>query len=328
VTEDTRINFIATDAQIACVWEATARKLGNVHPTAHFRDTEYFHFLHSALILGAVFRSYNRYAGLSGHAFPIFGPVLGGGVVGHRILDAVQHLRGIVVVNTNLGIVLLLAPLVHAAYEHLVAPLAPEDDDIRTASYRKVVALVLDHLSRRDTEYVYEAIRLANPGGLGDAPEQDVRSEPTVTLLEAMRLAADRDLVARQYANGFADVFDFGVPAFLDGMERFGCVEAAIIHSQLRWLAEYPDSLIARKNGPAVAEDVRHRAAEVLRLGGLSTPEGHAAGIALDKHLRSDGNRLNPGTTADLITACLFVALRENKVAPSAPFRWDVPDWL
>ena len=65
-----------------------------------------------------------------------------------------------------------------------------------------------------------------------------------------------------------------------------------------------------------------------LRLGGLATPEGRAAGVALDRHLRSDGNKLNPGTTADLIAACLFVALRENKVVPSAPFRWDVPDWL
>ena len=123
-------------------------------------------------------------------------------------------------------------------------------------------------------------------------------------------------------------MFDFGTPAFLDAFDRFGCVEAAVIDSQLRWLAEYPDSLNARKNGPAVAEDVRKRAAEVLRLGGIATPEGRRAGVALDRHLRSDGNRLNPGTTADLITACLFVALRENKVTPSAPFRWHVEDWL
>jgi triphosphoribosyl-dephospho-CoA synthase len=143
-----------------------------------------------------------------------------------------------------------------------------------------------------------------------------------------MRLAADRDLIARQYANGFADVFNFGVPALLDAFERFGCVEAAVIDSQLRWLAEYPDSLIARKNGPAVAENVRQMAAAVLLRGGIATPEGRRAGVALDRHLRSDGNKLNPGTTADLITACLFVALRENKVRPSAPFRWQTDEWL
>jgi triphosphoribosyl-dephospho-CoA synthase len=208
----------------------------------------------------------------------------------------------------------------------LLVPLA--NCDAPPSPFRVAVTEELACLSTDDARFVYEAIRVANPGGLGEAPEQDVRDEPTVTLLGAMQLAADRDMVARQYANGFADVFDFGVPAFTDAFAKFGCVEAAIIDSQLRWLAAYPDSLIARKNGPAVAEDVQKRAAEVLSRGGIATPEGRAAGVALDKHLRSDGNRLNPGTTADLITACLFVALRENKVAPSSPFRWQVSDWL
>jgi triphosphoribosyl-dephospho-CoA synthase len=229
------------------------------------------------------------------------------------VSHAVEATVSIIGTNTNLGIILLITPLAVAD-----TPL----------NFRSRLAVVLGDLSVQDSQLVYQAIRLANPGGLGDAPEQDVREEPTVTLLEAMRLAADRDMVARQYANGFADVFDFGVPAFVDAFARFGCVEAAIIDSQSRWLAEYPDSLIARKNGIEVAEDVQRRAAEVLRLGGIATAEGRAAGVALDKYLRSDGNRLNPGTTADLITACLFVALRENKVTPSAPFRWQVSDWL
>jgi triphosphoribosyl-dephospho-CoA synthase len=216
--------------------------------------------------------------------------------------------------NTNLGIILLLAPLMAAH---------PRGSNLRAGTTH-----LLRRTSVEDTRLVYEAIRLANPGGLGRVPDQDVRREPTVALVEAMKRAADRDLVARQYANGFADVFDFGVPAFLDGLQQFGYVEAAIIHSQFRWLAEYPDSLIARKSGQRAANDVRRRAAEVLRLGGIATPEGRAAGVALDRHLRSDGNRLNPGTTADLITACLFVALRENRVTPAAPFRWNVPDWL
>lgn len=282
--------------QTACIWEATARKVGNVHPAASFPDTEYMDFLLGAAIVGRSLTGLGRFA--------------------QRIETVVRETREWTP-NTNLGILLLLAPLA-SAYGAGTMP----DDRSRLASSVLATTTVLD------TRLVYEAIRIANPGGLGDAPEQDVRQEPTVTLLEAMRLAADRDMVARQYANGFADVFDFGPPAFLDAFNRFGCVEAAIIDSQLRWLAEYPDSLIARKNGPVVAEDVRRRAADVLRLGGIATPEGRRAGVALDRHLRSDGNKLNPGTTADLITACLFVALRENKVAPSAPFRWQVEDWL
>lgn len=286
-------------AQTSCVWEATARKTGNVHPGRGFDDLEYTHFLRSALAIG-----------------PAFSKALPGASVGALVLEAAQATRKVVGMNTNLGMILLLAPLA----------IVPPVEDFRFN--RPNLDRLLRKLKVGDAAAVYRAIRLANPGGLGDAPQQDVKDEPTVTLLEAMKLAADRDMVARQYANGFADVFDFGVPAFLAGLERFGCIEAAIVDSQLRWLAEYPDSLIARKNGVAIAEDVRKRATEVQSLGGIATPEGRRAGVALDRHLRSEGHKLNPGTTADLITACLFVALRENRVQPSAPFRWDVPDWL
>ena len=283
-------------ARVACIWEAAARKVGNVHPGAGFVDAELASFLVSAVAI--------RWAAPR---------EADGGRVGGMVIQALQDTRRAVGTNTNLGIILLLAPLiaVHAR-----------------ADLRAGVVYQLRRSTVRDTRLVYEAIRLANPGGLGRVSEHDVRDEPTLPLVEAMKRAADRDLVARQYANGFADVFDFGVPAFLDALGRFGRVEAAVIDCQFRWLAEFPDSLIARKNGPAVAADVRKRAGDILKLGGIATPEGRAAAVVFDKRLRGHGNKLNPGTTADLVTACLFVALRENKVAPSAPFRWDVPDWL
>ena len=237
-----------------------------------------------------------------------------GSSVGEIVHLATKVTRSVVASNTNLGIILLLAPLVADAHDG--------------PGFRRRVQKVVASLTVEDAALVYEAIRLANPGGLGDSPEQAVHSEPTVTLLEAMKLAADRDMIARQYANGFADIFDFGVPALMDAFVKFGNVEAATVDCQLRWLAEFPDSLIVRKRGLAAAEDVRTRVREVLHLGGLASTEGRRAGNDLDRYLRSDGNKLNPGTTADLVTACLFVALRENKVQPSSPFRWDAPDWL
>jgi triphosphoribosyl-dephospho-CoA synthase len=282
-------------AQTACVWEVLARKVGNVHPTAAFEDASVEHFLLSAIAI----------------SLPLQDQCVQG--VGLAIWGAVESTREMVGHNTNLGILLLLAPLLAVR---------------RSLALAGGINGVLGRLTVEDAECVYKAIRLANPGGLGDASEQDVRDEPTVTLLEAMRLAADRDMVARQYANGFADVFEFGTPAFLAAFRKFGRVEPAVIECQLWWLAEHPDSLIARKNGPAVAADVQRRAADVLARGGLDTADGRAAGVALDRHLRSDGHRLNPGTTADLVTACLFVALRENHITPAAPFRWDASDWL
>jgi triphosphoribosyl-dephospho-CoA synthase len=279
------------------VWEVTSRKVGNVHRYADFDNVTYLDFLLSSR------------AAADALSLALTEPI------GRTIHNAVTHTRQVTETNTNLGIVLLLAPLARGVG-------GDESDD------RKEIRRVLQSLTVNDAHEVYTAIREAHPGGLGEAPEQDVRNEPTVTLLEAMKLAADRDLIARQYANNFADVFDFGVPAFLHAFEKFGRVEPAIIECHLKWLAEFPDSLIARKNGLAVAEDVRRRVKQVLSLGGLDTPEGRAAGVELDRYLRSDGNKLNPGTSADLVAACLFVALRENKIAPSTPFRWDVEDWL
>ena len=281
--------------QTSCIWEAVARKVGNVHRSADFAGTSLTDFLISAAAAAPFFNDRSTRN------------------VGETIELAAGATRAAVGQNTNLGILLLLGPLAAVARE------IPLRDGLDTVFHR---------LNADDARRVYAAIRSANPGGLGEAPEQDVRDEPTVTLLDAMRLAAGRDFVARQYANGYADVLDFGVPRFLAAFEKFGRIEPAVIECQLHWLAEFPDSLIARKCGPGVAEDVRKRVGDVLSRGGLDTPSGRRAGVGFDRFLRSDGNRLNPGTTADLVTACLFVALREDKVKPSDPFPWDAPDWL
>jgi triphosphoribosyl-dephospho-CoA synthase len=296
-------------AAVAAVWEATARKVGNVHRKRDFADTTYLDFVLSAL---AVQDAWGR-----GRADPYSS-------VGSGIGLAAETTRALVDRNTNLGIVLLLQPLA------AVPPIAEKRCPSIGGRYdlRAGVRAVLDRLTIDDARRVFDVIFEARPGGLGDAAEQDVKHEPTVTLLVAMQLAAERDMVARQYANGYADVFDFGVPAFLAAFKKFGRVEPAVVECHLRWMAEYPDSLIARKNGDEAAGDVHRRAKKVLSLGGLDTPEGRAAGVEMDTHLRSDGNTLNPGTSADLVAASLFVALREGKILPSAPFPWDVEDWL
>jgi len=281
--------------QTACIWEAVARKVGNVHRAADFATTGLTDFLLSSAASARAFES------------ATVNPV------GLTVELATRATRDAVGQNTNLGILLLLAPLAAVPAR---TPLV--------AGVREILA----GLSIDDAVRTYHAIRLANPGGLGDAPEQDVRQRPTVTLLEAMKMAADRDLIARQYATDFADVFDVGVPAFLAAFQKYGTVEAAIVDCQLRWMAAFPDSLIARKRGVTVAEDIRGRTNAMLSLGGLDTLAGRRAGVELDGDLRSDGNKLNPGTTADLVAACLFVALREDKLKPSAPFRWPAPDWL
>jgi triphosphoribosyl-dephospho-CoA synthase len=277
----------AVFADLACRWEAAAHKAGNVYPGRDFADVTFADFVRSAEAAAPeIGRAADR-------------------PLGETILAAVRATRAVVRTNTNLGIVLLLAPLAKAS----------EEVELR-AGVREVLA----NTTVEDAARVYEAIRVAAPGGLGTAREQDVRAAPTLPLRDVMALAADRDLIARQYANAFANVFDLGVPALVDGFRRFGRVEPAVRHTQLVWLAHHPDSLILRKLGPAVAAEASRRARAVLDRGSVGTPEGRAAYGELDDWLRADGHARNPGTTADLLAACLFVALRERTMTEESPF--------
>ena len=282
-------------AQLACVWEATARKPGNVHRFRDFDDTTYLDFITSAAAMAPAIAVAAHYG------------------VGATVCDSVRMTKMVCRRNTNLGIALLLAPLAKAR----PTSAKPLPD------YRGEVRRVLDEMDRceedadeegrfPDAGDVYYAIALANPGGLGETPEQ----RPTAKLLDCMALAQDRDLIARQYVNGFDEVFDDVAPALLAGIERTGCLEGGIIHAHLAMMAKHPDSLIGRKLGVEVACESASRAAAVLASGWPQTESGRKAIGELDDWLRGDGNRRNPGTTADLIAAGLFVLLRTHEVWP------------
>jgi triphosphoribosyl-dephospho-CoA synthase len=268
-------------AQLACIWEATARKPGNVHRFCDHDDTGYVDFLTSAAAIAPVLAEAGTHS------------------VGVTVLEAVRRTREVARANTNLGIVLLLAPLAKAE---------------SWPDGRAGVSAVLEALTTDDAALAYQAIVLAGAGGLGQAAEQDVRDVPSVSLREAMALAADRDTVARQYVTGFADVFDHGAPAILAGIERTGCLEGGIIHAYLHLMSLFPDTLIARKRGAEEAAESARCAAAVLGAGWPESSAGRAALVELDTWLRAVGHQRNPGTTADLIAASLFVLLRQSRL--------------
>jgi triphosphoribosyl-dephospho-CoA synthase len=274
-------------ATLAAILEASAPKPGNVSPGRPFHDMRFEDFLASAVAAG---------------------PVLGrapGRAVGETILEAVRATREWTDANTNLGILLLFAPLAKAAGE-LDSPAA------RHSGLRGAVARVLTSTTVADARAVYTAIRIARPGGLGAAADQDVAEEPTMPLLDTMRLAADRDGVAAEYASDYAVSFETGVPT-LRTARRDGLDWAdATTECFLTLLAARPDTLIARKLGAAVAREVSGEAAAVIRAGGVRLPEGRAAIAAFDSSLRDAHNSRNPGTTADLTATALFVTLLED----------------
>jgi len=290
MTADTSLGI---HAQLACIWEASARKPGNVHRFSDFKDVTYLDFLTSAATLGPIV------AAAPDHS------------LGQTILEAVRLRRSVSETNTNLGIILLFAPLARADSAGRV------DGDLRAQLRR-----VLSDAEASDAALVCQAICLAEPAGLGTRSEHDVRTVPTLPLRELMALAADRDLIARQYADDFAEVLEDGVPVLRRAIEDLGSLEGAILHTHLHLMARYPDSLIARKCGPGEAAESSHRARQVLDAGWPRQPEGRDAFAVLDGWLREQGHQRNPGTTADLIAACLFVLLREGSLRLPLSVPW------
>jgi triphosphoribosyl-dephospho-CoA synthase len=226
---------------------------------------------------------------------------------GRRVLAAVRATRHAVGLNTNLGILLLCAPLAEA---FLVEGARPR---LEAATRRVLAALGVD-----DARAVFEAIRLANPGGLGRAERYDVAEDPVVGLGEAMRAAAGRDRIAWNHVNGFADIFERGLPWWRGARARGRSAVWACAEVHLRFLAGLPDTHIARKSGQDVAEAVRNRAAPLCAA--LQAAGDPAAVLdrllAFDAELKAEG--LNPGTTADLTVATVFAALLEDAARPRA----------
>ena len=216
--------------------------------------------------------------------------------VGDRIEHAVRATRAVVRCNTNLGIVLLCAPLLAAAEDRDAGPGA---DGLRAS-----LARVLERLDVADARAAYRAIALAGPGGLGHADQQDVAAEPTVDLRFAMGLAADRDRIARQYVAGFADVFELGLPAFRAAAA--GGARAAMLRAHLEFLAAFPDSHIVRGRGAAPAHSVMAEALAWRERARQDDPADDPALAAWDESLKARG--LNPGTSADLCVATALVA--------------------
>ena len=282
----------------ACAMDVAVRKPGNVSLHSAGHDMRARQFLDSARVSAPAL--FDARAG-----------------VGARIEAAVRATRAVAGCNTNLGILLLCAPLARAVeglegggqLEGLEGRDGrPGPESLAAARLQAALEAVLQALDLDDARAAYRAIATAHPGGLGTAPEQDVAAEPDVDLRAAMRLAADRDLIARQYANGFADVFGLGLAAFtapthskhMTLAQRVQCV-------YLAWLATHPDSHIVRKQGAAAASAVSAEAA--LWRDRLASAPDAAEGAdfaAWDESLKARG--LNPGTSADLTVCTLFVA--------------------
>lgn len=264
----------------ACLGELEALKPGNVHVHAAGHGMSVAEFRLSARVSMA----------------PLTAP---GSPVGQRMLDAVTATRAAVGCNTNLGIVLLAAPLLAAA------------ESAAPGGLRQALAGVLRHLTVADAVAAYAAIRIAAPAGLGRVAAQDAAAEPTVDLRQAMALAAERDSIALQYVTDYAAVFEIGVARLRAEHARGADPAWATSQVHMDFLAAFPDSHILRKYGSEVAETVRSEArSRAAALAHLEPGGRHAALLEFDRSLKQRG--VNPGSTADLTVASLLAFACEN----------------
>lgn len=261
----------------ACHAELHALKPGNVHVHGAGHGMEISHFETAA----AAAAPFIANAGLS---------------VGARIHGAVEASFAATGLNTNLGIVLLCAPLAAAAQQQA---------DGASAVLRDRLARVLSDLDQADAGQAFQAIVIANPAGLGQADGGDVHSPPTITLGEAMALAADRDRIARAYVTVYDDIFALGLPRLYAARRSAANESLAITALHMTYLSAFPDSHISRKHGVRIAEGVQNEAATLHPLW-HPAPKAQTWPdlLGFDRSLKE--RRLNPGTTADLVVATLF----------------------
>ena len=226
-----------------------------------------------------------------------------GAKVGARIENAVAATFARVGCNTNLGIVLLLAPLARAM------------EDAGGSELRARLARVLSSLDGEDAAACYRAICIAQPAGLGEVDEGDVHAPPSMSLREAMALAAVRDRIAAAYVDDYREIFEHGVPLLAAARQRWRSLAWASTACYLHLLGRGPDTHIERKWGKVLAEAVSARARAVeSTLKACENPRNAVAHLrAFDDELKSRG--VNPGTSADLTVACVAVLLLQARLA-------------
>lgn len=217
--------------------------------------------------------------------------------LGQRVLDSVKATQSAVGCNTNLGMLLLFTPIIMAAESGF-----KDADELRNN-----IATILNTLTADDVELVYEAIRTANPGGLGSVEYEDVNEKPQCSLIEAMQLASEHDFVALQYVNNFKDVFQTGFSTIKSFDKSWNSVKWSTVSGYLTFMSSIPDSHIQRKYGVEVAEKIKIRSGEVAeRFLKASDPETQDELLKkFDEELKAES--INPGTSADLTAASLLI---------------------
>lgn len=288
-------------------------KPGNVHRTSDAGKTRYEHFLAGSVSIGPAFRRLAENAFRAGLGDIEMGDIGLGSSILEASKDALSWQKG---GNVNLGIILLLAPLSAASGFSLSRGMPENLEKLRTD-----LGAVIRACGTEDSVAIYQAIRSAVPlKVLGKAEKLDVLDTRSIkairkenqTPLSIFSSCKDRDSICSEWTSDFSITFGLGYLTLREAFQTTGDINISIVHTFLRLLSMIPDSLIVRKSGHNAALEVSSMAASVLEKGGMSNPEGKMKIREMDDKLRKSEGALNPGTTADITAASLYLLLFEG----------------
>jgi triphosphoribosyl-dephospho-CoA synthase len=299
--------------QLAILLEVSASpKPGNVHRTADFQDTSYEHFLASAVALVPHFR-HAAERGLHVLGKDTMSSQIGiGKLIRAAVKDVLAWQHG---GNTLLGSIILLTPIAAASGLAL-----SEDAAFSVTRLRGNLKHVCSSTTVEDAVNVYDAITLIRPGGLGKVPRLDVTDvksrkkilEEGTTLFKVFEISSSWDSISAEWVDNFPVTFDLGYPFFKQQLKETENINIATVHTFLKILSKVTDTLIIRKAGADKARWVSCQARKILEIGGLTTERGIKGLSDLDRKLHDQAHRLNPGTTADITSAILALAVLDG----------------
>jgi triphosphoribosyl-dephospho-CoA synthase len=293
------IEDVVFSAQAACVLEASVDKPGNVGPAHDFEDTGYIDFLISGIAIGPSVKKAVELGML------VKEETSGVGGLIRKAIEDTQRLHS--GKNTNLGMAMLIIPLATSC------GICIKNNTYEINSLRRGVAAVIKGSTPEDTIELYDAILLSN-AEVGRSSKFDVKDpkskdrvlEKNLNLKDIFKVSK-WDTIARELVSEMEVSFTIGYPVLKGEMEKTKDLETSILRCFFEILARVPDTLIERKNSKEVAVEVSNEARTILESG--LKPRDVSS---FDSKLRVEGNRYNPGTTADLTTSSIMIALLDG----------------
>ncbi|MFX0039439.1 MAG: triphosphoribosyl-dephospho-CoA synthase [Promethearchaeota archaeon] len=310
-----RISIKSLDDLLTCLSLASLLEVvgwpkpGNVHRTQNFRKTRFEHFMAGIVAIHPIFRV------LCEKNFPKsfeneedYKTIKLGEFFKRAAEEMIRWQDG---GNVLLGHILILAPLAVASI------ICMKKHQMTISDLKSFLIKIIENSSVNDTINLYQAIRFCNPGGLGKIKKYDINNEESfddlrrdkINLKKIFKLSEDYDLISLEYSTGFNIILDEGVPYFVKTYNQFKDINIATVNTYLKLLSLNPDTLVIRKSGRELALYISKAASNILEYGGISSEKGLKLTMELDNELQTRNGKLNPGTTADLISGVIFCAL-------------------